>query len=112
MTTANTGGYSIAQIESAPTVDPEEDEWTPFKMRELTDEEKEMQPDADYMLDCKLPEDGQGILITVKRGDWKNVMYDEYYEDGGMSYLDSGLAIGEEAIAWRPMPKPYKGGKE
>ena len=100
-------GYSIAQIESAPTVDPEEDEWTPFKMRELTDEEKEMHPDADYMLDCKLPEDGDGILITVNRGKWREVMYDVYYDDGGMSYLDSGLEIGKDAIAWMPLPEPY-----
>ena len=81
--------------------------WIPFRSRPMTEEEKEMHPDMDGILDCKLPDDGQAILVTIEIDGRRWVSYDEYYEDGG-SYLDSGYEICTEAIAWMPLPAPYR----
>lgn len=80
--------------------------WIPFKTRPLTEEEKEGHPEWDRILDCKLPEDGQAILISVNLRGHESVQYDEFYTDDG-SYLDSGYEIGDEAVAWMPLPEPY-----
>lgn len=82
-------------------------QWIPFRSRPMTEEEKEMHPDIDSILDCKLPDDGQMILVTIEIDGRRWVNYDEYYEDGG-SYLDSGYEICTEATAWMPLPEPYK----
>ena len=81
--------------------------WIPFKTRPLTEEEKEEHPEWDCILDCKHPDDGQAILVTIEIDGRRWVNYDEYYEDGG-SYLDSGYEICTEATAWMPLPEPYK----
>lgn len=57
--------------------------------------------------DCKLPDDGQRILVNVSVRGHESVQYDEFYTDDG-SYLDSGYEIGTEATAWMPLPGPYK----
>ena len=87
-----------------------EQRWIPFKTRPLTKEEKEEHPEWDGILDCKLPDDGQRILVSVSVRGHESVQYDEFefYTDGG-SYLDSGYEIGTEATAWMPLPKPYMG---
>jgi len=89
-------------------VEPEPD-WRPFKTRPLTKEEKEAHPEWDCVLDCKAPQDGQRILITVNCEGHEPVQADEYYQDCE-SYLDSGYEIETEATAWMPLPEPYKGG--
>lgn len=81
--------------------------WIPFKTRALTDEEKEEHPEWDCILECKLPEDGQRILVSINLKGHEEVQYDEFYSDDG-SYLDSGYEIGSEAVAWMPLPKPYR----
>ena len=85
-----------------------EPQWIPFKTRSLTKEEKEEHPEWDGILDCKLPDDGQRILVSVSVRGHESVQYDEFYTDDG-SYLDSGYEIGTEATAWMPLPEPYKG---
>ena len=89
-------------------VGPEPD-WRPFKTRPLTDEEKEMHPDIDLILDCDLPKNGQKILITVNEPGHEPVQTDVFCDDGECS-LDSLYEIGTEATAWMPSPEPYKGG--
>ena len=89
-----------------PSAQPEQ-RWIPFKTRPLTKEEKEEHPEWDGILDCKLPDDGQRILINVSVRGHESVQYDEFYTDDG-SYLDSGYEIGTEATAWMPLPEPYK----
>lgn len=84
----------------------EKEGWIPFKTRPLTKEEKEEHPEWDGILDCKLPDDGQRILVSVSVRGHESVQYDEFYTDDG-SYLDSGYEIGTEATAWMPLPKPY-----
>ena len=93
-------------IADAQSVQPEL-RWIPFKTRPLTKEEKEEHPEWDGILDCKLPDDGQRILVNVSVRGHESVQYDEFYTDDG-SYLDSGYEIGTEATAWMPLPEPYK----
>lgn len=98
----------IKAIEDAPTIEPN---WIPFKTRPLTEEEKEEHSEWDSILDCKLPDDGQQILVSVSVRGHERVQYDEFYTDDGC-YLDSGYEIGTEVIAWMPLPEPYREGEE
>ena len=93
-------------VSNLPSAQPEQ-RWIPFKTRPLTKEEKEEHPEWDGILDCKLPDDGQRILVNVSVRGHESVQYDEFYTDDG-SYLDSGYEIGTEATAWMPLPEPYK----
>ena len=97
----------VSIIEELPSTQPEQ-RWIPFKTRPLTKEEKEEHPEWDGILDCKLPDDGQRILVSVSVRGHESVQYDEFYTDDG-SYLDSGYEIGTEATAWMPLPEPYMG---
>ena len=94
-----------APVMVLPSAQPEQ-RWIPFKTRPLTKEEKEEHPEWDGILDCKLPDDGQRILVNVSVRGHESVQYDEFYTDDG-SYLDSGYEIGTEATAWMPLPEPY-----
>ena len=87
-------------------------QWIPFKSRPLTEEEKADYPDWEYILDGRLPEDGQRILVSIKYKGHEAVQMDEYVDDGGISYLDSGYDLVTEATAWMPLPEAYKGGEE
>jgi len=86
-------------------------QWIPFTTRPLTEEEKEEHPEWDSILDCKLPDDGQAILVSINVRGHERVQYDEFFTDDG-SYLDSGYEIGTEATAWMPLPDPWKGEEE
>lgn len=88
-----------------------EPQWIPFKTRPLTEEEQDEYPECDCILDCKLPDDGQAILVSINIKGHERVQYDEFYTDDG-SYLDSGYAIGAEATAWMPLPDPWRGEQE
>ena len=103
-------GLMIANscVINAPTIEPEP-HWIPFKTRPLTEEEKEEHPEWDCILDCKLPDDGQAILVSINLRGHEYVRCDEFYSDDG-SYLDSGYEIGTEAVAWMPLPEPYREG--
>jgi hypothetical protein len=82
--------------------------WIPIKTRPLTGEEKEEYPEWDCFLDCELPDDGQEILVTYKVGNKKMVSEDTFFNDD-CCYLDSGLELGEDVLAWAEKPKPWKG---
>lgn len=78
-------------------------QWIPIKTRELTEEEKEEYPDCTFMYDCKLPEDGEEVLVTTWNGD---TALDTFFRDDGCyfeNYCDEG-----DVIAWMPKPEPYK----
>lgn len=94
-------------LHEVPSAQPEQ-RWIPFKTRPLTKEEKEEHPEWDGILDCKLPDDRQRILVSVSVRGHESVQYDEFYTDDG-SYLDSGYEIGTEATAWMPLPTIYQG---
>lgn len=80
------------------------DGWIPFTERELTEDEKESY-DFDFLLDCKLPDEDEEILVTYSNG---TVGQDIFMRDGFQCYLDSGNEFVTEAIAWQPLPKPYR----
>ena len=100
---------SVSELENLPPAQPVQ--WIPFKTRPLTEEEQDEHPEWDCILDCKLPDDGQRILVNVSVRGHESVQYDEFYTDDG-SYLDSGYEIGTEATAWMSLPKPYKAESE
>lgn len=80
--------------------------WIPFKQREMTEEEKEFYgEDLEYMLDCKLPDDDEEILVSYKNG---YVDTDTFIRDSDGCYLDSGSDFIDDAIAWQPLPAPFK----
>lgn len=98
---------AIERVKALPYARPEP-QWIPFVLRPATDEEKEENPDLDYYLDGKLPDDGQKIWITVRLPGHEEVQADEFHSDADGSYLDSQYEIGTEAVAWKPLPDPYK----
>ena len=74
---------------------------------EIVDEEQKEHPEWNFIVDCKLPENGQLVLVSIDIAGHERVQFDEFYDDDGV-YLDSGYEIGEEAVAWMPLPKAYK----
>lgn len=96
------GLHMIKQLPSAQ-------QWIPFETREPDAEEKEDHPEWEYVVCGNLPDDGQRILVNIKYKGHEAVQMDEYVDDGGDCYLDSGYDIGTEATAWMPLPEPYKG---
>ena len=82
-------------------------EWIPFKLRKADEKEKEMY-DAEYMLDGELPDDNEEILVTYDSG---CVGVDTFLRDGLDCYLDGGCEFCTEAVAWKPLPEPYKPNK-
>lgn len=87
----------------------ENDRWIPFTQREMTEGEKECcGTEEGYMLDCPLPDEEEEILVTYANG---TVDVDVFMRDGNECYLDSGMDLVTEAIAWRRKPAPYQKGE-
>ena len=80
-------------------------EWIPFTMRELTDEEREENPEWDWVFTCKLPADGETVLLTNGKYVWEDMFC---CDDG--CYFDKADDIEDyDGYAWMPMPEPYRG---
>lgn len=81
-------------------------EWIPIKFRPLTEEEKECYPEeADGIYDCRLPDDGEEVLITTR---WGAVCIDTFHRDEeDQSYFEDHDDA-DDVSAWKPLPKPYK----
>lgn len=79
-------------------------EWIPVKTRSLTEEEKKEMPFCKFMYDCKLPEDGQEVLISLEDG---QVTTDRLYMDGYGNYYFEIFCTVDEVVAWMPLPEPY-----
>lgn len=77
--------------------------WIPIKTRKPTEEEKEEYPDCEFMYECKLPEDGEEVLVTTWGG---NTALDTFCRDDGC-YFEYGCDEGD-VIAWMPKPEPYR----
>ena len=92
--------------------DLEQDEkekcWIPVKYHHISEKERaeeSISKDMHYMLDCKMPDDGQEILVTNGETTWQDTCFIDsngYYLDGGYDWID--------IMAWMPLPKPYKEG--
>ena len=87
--------------------------WNPVKVRPIAEEElegitesrREEAKEAGY-IDGFLPDDGQEILITVRRNGGGYVSPDICYFDGEAYDLDSGERW-EDVTAWADMPDPF-----
>lgn len=79
--------------------------WIPFECREADEEEKEAYG-WEEVLCCKLPDEDEEILVSYASG---NVDTDIFLRDGTECYLESGAEFVTEAVAWQPLPEPYKG---
>lgn len=83
-----------------------EQRWIPVKYHELTEKERKeclFSADIKYMIDCKLPDDEQEIIVS----DGRHVWVDTCIVDDGYT-LDSGHDWIEDVVAWMPMPEPYR----
>lgn len=85
---------------------PKVGEWIPIKYRETTDDDGIDKNRYPLFLDCKMPDNGQDILICTKGG---LIGYDTCFDDDGY-YLDSSLDWIDDVVAWMPLPEPYKEG--
>ncbi len=82
--------------------------WIPGKYRDMTQEEIERYSEyteATKMFDCKMPDDGQDILVSTRGG----------YVYADICEIDDMYGIGledygdwEDIVAWIPLPEPYK----
>lgn len=83
--------------------------WIPITSRPMTEEEKEhykTHPEYqdDYRIfNCKLPDDGQEVLISVYGG----VEVDSFVQDANDGCYFEGRDI-YDVDAWMPLPLPYK----
>ena len=83
--------------------------WIPITSRPMTEEEKEhykTHPEYqdDYRIfNCKLPDDGQEVLISVYGG----VEVDTFVQDANDGCYFEGRDI-DDVDAWMPLPEPYK----
>lgn len=86
--------------------DEKENGWIPAKYHQISEKERaeeSISNDIQYMLDCKMPDDGQEILVTNGETTWQDTSFidcDGYYLDSGYDWI--------EITAWQPLPKPYK----
>ena len=98
----------MRQIASVIEEQPKVGEWIPIKYHETTDDDgidKNIYP---LFLDCKMPDNGQDILICTKGG---LIGYDTCFDDDGY-YLDSSFDWIDDVVAWMPLPEPYRTEKE
>ena len=99
-------------VEELKFAQPEQ-RWIPVKTRPMDEEERAywsdlLGYDVEYedavMFDCKMPDDGQEILVSF--GKWVNM--DKCDIDGGLYGLE-GNGDWDGVDAWMPLPKPWKG---
>lgn len=91
---------------------PSAQQWIPIKMRPMDAEEREYwKSHFDYelvdedavMFDCKMPDDGQEILVSYRK--W--ICMDKCEIDGGCYGLE-GNGDWDGVVAWMPLPEPYE----
>jgi len=86
--------------------DEKENGWIPVKYHEISEKERNetgIAKSIQYMLNCKMPDDEQEILVTDGKTVWKDMCCidcDGYYLDSGYDWFD--------LTSWRPLPEPYK----
>lgn len=96
----------IEQIKDDLEQDEKENGWIPVKYHQISEKEcaeEFLSKDIQYMLDCKMPDDEQEILVTNGEMTWKDMCFIDsngYYLDGGYDWID--------ITAWQPLPEPYE----
>ena len=101
----------LERIGSLPSAQPEH-RWIPVKYRPMDAEERaywqdhfgyELSDEDAVMFDCKMPDDGQEILVSYCK--W--VCIDKCEIDGGCYGLE-GNGDWDGVVAWMPLPEPYR----
>lgn len=98
----------IEQLQGDLEQDEKEKGWIPVKYHQISEKERaeeSISNDIRYMLDCKMPDDGQEILVTNGETTWQDTCFidcDGYYLDSNYDWI--------EITAWQPTPEPYKEG--
>nr|DAN01925.1 MAG TPA: Protein of unknown function (DUF551) [Caudoviricetes sp.] len=96
----------IEQLQDDLEQDEKENGWIPIKYHQISEKERAeefLSKDIQYMLDCKMPDDEQEILVTNGETTWKDTCFIDsngYYLDGGYDWID--------ITAWQPLPEPYE----
>lgn len=96
----------IEQLQYDLEQDEKENGWIPVKYHQISEKERAeefLSKDIQYMLDCKMPDDEQEILVTNGETTWKDTCFIDsngYYLDGGYDWID--------ITAWQPLPNPMK----
>lgn len=96
----------LEQFQSDLEQDEKENGWIPVKYHQISEKEREEESisnDIQYMFDCKMPDDGQEILVTNGETTWRDTSFidcDGYYLDSNYDWI--------EITAWQPLPEPYK----
>ena len=96
----------IEKLQDDLEQDEKENGWIPVKYHQISEKERAeefISKDIHYMLDCKMPDDEQEILVTNGETTWQDTSFidrDGYYLDSGYDWI--------EITAWQPLPKPYK----
>ena len=80
----------------------DDDGWIEIKTRESTWEEKEKFEDIPWMYDCKLPKDGQEILVTTSSGYVDKTFYHSKYS------IFERYEASTDLLAWKPLPEAFK----
>lgn len=76
--------------------------WNKLTTRELTDEEKEIYPDYDFMWDSQTPDIGEQVLVYAN-GRINIDTWDDFGPHGvGFENID------EDVIYWMALPEPLK----
>lgn len=74
--------------------------WNRFKLRKLTDEEKELFPDdVEEVWGTPIPDDEEDVLVS----DGERIWIDNWYHDGEGACLIE--ASETEGLYWMPLPK-------
>ena len=98
----------IEQLQDDLEQDEKENGWIPVKYHQISEKERaeeSISKNIQYMLDCKMPDDGQEIFVTNGETTWQDTSFidcDGYYLDSNYDWI--------EITAWRPLPEPYKEG--
>lgn len=97
----------LEQLRGGLEQDEKENGWTPVKYHQISEKERaeeSISKNIQYMLDFKMPDDGQEILITDGKTTWQDT---SFIDCDGYYYLDSNYDW-IDITAWRPLPDPYK----
>lgn len=74
--------------------DEKENGWIPVKYHQISEKERaeeSISTDIQYMLDCKMPDDGQEILVTNGETTWQDTSFidsDGYYLDSNYDWIE------------------------
>lgn len=79
--------------------------WIEIKYHEATEKDKQIHGDeCEFLWDCPLPADMQGVLVTDKQGDVYLTYFNVDIDEGG--YFEN--YDHDEIVAWMPLPEPFK----